>query len=1831
MEDSLRSLQATGSASRAPGGTVQPMSGPSGLHLVVRFREELVGHHLLGEGMREVVGFVEAPQVDGVAALTAWDEATAAFAYPTGPGKLLAEALSGPPSPRAALELVAALAPVLARAAARATDAGLYAHGGLSPWRVWVSPGGQLTLLGYGLAPVEVLAWLDEETDEVPVESLRYAPPERIEDKGEDVRSDLFALAMMAGELAVGQPLLTGTPEEILDAQVAGKAIERLEDLATSLHDDALDLLCGLLEPAVARRPKAGAELAELAELLGRDTSGPSLADLLFDDSSLDAAAEMPDDDDDEGYDDDEPVTQIGQVPQVLVARERRSAPPSLPDAVPELPIQPDLAAVKEHGRLIVERALAMAASAEQALEQLRGRADEADDGPILIRAAEQHAQRATKAAASAKSAASLLELDEDAAGALITLDLVRNGEQQCQQSACEVVEQLAELDRVLERQRQQAKALADAVRRADEGANRATDAANRADDLVTALEDDARQGLLGADGVPEAIQSAITSAEASHAAAEEARAQAEAARAADRVDGATKSADAADRAADRAEEGLQATVDASERARKLEADGRQAAVRRAQEHRDAAEQAAEQAAQALARADEALALARSASSEELRQRCQRHVETATAAAASAATAARAAEASPATAGATAGAVSASQAAGRAKEALDEAKTLSDRVVRLAGEVAEQQAAISKARVEAETHGETVRRVAAKAREEVDQLFSETRGVSGDRAVTLRAEALEFVQSAERGVKKVEAELTTLAALSDLATLTARLEALRDQAERVQTSARRAHERSGEARDQAERELAELRRQEAARAAAAEAAAEARAHADQSRDAVKGAWVRAREVEAFLQTAPHDDAAELKRKALEIIDIAEFQAGEAASSAAMAEGEQDPAEARAHAQTAQSFAERSALDLPEAIPALAEAEALARKEVTDRERARGHTGEVFSSVQALVKGLHRVVDEARDDATKWSQVASVAASLEQLEALAAELDKDLTEAEYARDRAKQVDEAAEALSLIPVADAALQRAKAKDLKAEALREALSKAVQQAATEAGALDEARRAVAEALDAAGDALATVRGAGQRLTEAIDTHDAQGSEAHDAALSIRSAAERVQEAHAKLLELRKVADEAEQSAVAVRAAEGARKLAAQVERDREQVADDEARGVAAAAQEAKARAEAARRRVEAAHQDAGHQVERAHQLVQRLDEVLDDAEDEAAEVDSPEAKAVFEQALEQGDQLRAQVAEVERLAREATATDDAPVAEALAEQARAATEGLAEASHRVQQLVQQANDLARAAAAEAEALAQVKDEIASMVDKANEEVAKAKAEAKRILGILREVPRSEVKAVAEEVTQHVQTATNAAAKVRAAAPLAASADDLAVAQSILRTSRLALDRGKSAADSVANLVTDAMDRVRQQKEAQAQQLDAARARAAAPAQEAQAERLKAEGWLDAGRKVAEAHPDRSAIQRQWALLQAKVDALHQAVHDAHEAAEPAGEAATLQAAALCEEAVRAAADKAVAAGAAARDALAALRGTADELAERLAQLELTRQETQDHAHAAEQAAEQAELTARELARALEQLPEHHDVLVRFVEPAQQGAQRATEAAEAARAAAAAAATVPDPDDVEDLADEAHTALGKALDGLEKVAVCEVAFAEKRDKLVAAARKAEEQAQASLRKAEAEAARVAEARQQQEEAQRKVRDEERRERFRRRRQERANVNATAALDAETLKSRLKGGRPGDPPSATEGDTPARRPVRRRTRPDDDRSNASLRGVRSWSPRGEKAAEEAAPAAPAGTPARPSRPRRAARPRPERDDNPNETKADALLERLRSRKRDED
>ncbi|MEQ1506515.1 MAG: hypothetical protein ABMB14_30080, partial [Myxococcota bacterium] len=267
----------------APGGTLQRADGPGGIPgLVVRFRADLAGHPMLQKGLDEIAEFLGDPGVPGVLPLIARDREHATLAYEIGDGVLLAALINQcaragvVPGERAAIELVAKIGPLLDAAAEAGGPVGVYSHGGLNPWRIVVYPDGEVALLGYGVPPVEVVTWLDEDTDEPPGPGFRYSPPERVQDDSEDIRSDLYGLAAIAAELARGAPLLAGPPNELVDRILAGEAATRLDALSPAVR--------AFLEPMLAKsradRPRTGARAARDAKALARTLGGRPLGAL---------------------------------------------------------------------------------------------------------------------------------------------------------------------------------------------------------------------------------------------------------------------------------------------------------------------------------------------------------------------------------------------------------------------------------------------------------------------------------------------------------------------------------------------------------------------------------------------------------------------------------------------------------------------------------------------------------------------------------------------------------------------------------------------------------------------------------------------------------------------------------------------------------------------------------------------------------------------------------------------------------------------------------------------------------------------------------------------------------------------------------------------------------------------------------------------------------------------------------------------------------------------------------------------------------------------------------------------------------------------------------------------------------------------------------------------------------------------------------------------------------------------------------------------------------------------------------------------------------------
>ncbi|MEQ1502978.1 MAG: hypothetical protein ABMB14_12145, partial [Myxococcota bacterium] len=180
-----------------PGASVHRVQDRAGVsHFALRYPRALADHPLLRQGLDPIAAFVRAPGVVGVAPLVDWDREQATFVYPAGDGVLLASILDHDAQaghragPRAALELLAAVGPILDDAAKAGRRAGLPGHGALNPWRIAVHPDGAATVIGHGVPAVEVAAWLESSRDRAPGPGLRYFAPERIDEQDEDGDND---------------------------------------------------------------------------------------------------------------------------------------------------------------------------------------------------------------------------------------------------------------------------------------------------------------------------------------------------------------------------------------------------------------------------------------------------------------------------------------------------------------------------------------------------------------------------------------------------------------------------------------------------------------------------------------------------------------------------------------------------------------------------------------------------------------------------------------------------------------------------------------------------------------------------------------------------------------------------------------------------------------------------------------------------------------------------------------------------------------------------------------------------------------------------------------------------------------------------------------------------------------------------------------------------------------------------------------------------------------------------------------------------------------------------------------------------------------------------------------------------------------------------------------------------------------------------------------------------------------------------------------------------------------------------------------------------------
>jgi hypothetical protein len=232
-------LTPTGRELKDPAATLVECVDSEGLkHTVIAFDEAYRGHTALTTGVDLIMSFMAYPMVTGLVECTAADTRRARFAYPTGTMWTVKEVARGydqvgqTVGVRAALELCYLAGMVLHEAGETGPIQGCFSHGNLNPWRIGMKVDGQLQVFGYGLAQVEMDHFLREVDPHIGIDSIRYAPPERLERQPEQPSSDVHSLAVIALELMTGQSLYDeADPETVWNAVKLAEGVQRIGSL----------------------------------------------------------------------------------------------------------------------------------------------------------------------------------------------------------------------------------------------------------------------------------------------------------------------------------------------------------------------------------------------------------------------------------------------------------------------------------------------------------------------------------------------------------------------------------------------------------------------------------------------------------------------------------------------------------------------------------------------------------------------------------------------------------------------------------------------------------------------------------------------------------------------------------------------------------------------------------------------------------------------------------------------------------------------------------------------------------------------------------------------------------------------------------------------------------------------------------------------------------------------------------------------------------------------------------------------------------------------------------------------------------------------------------------------------------------------------------------------------------------------------------------------------------------------------------------------------------------------------------------------------------------
>ena len=1461
-------------------------------------------------------------------------------------------------------------------------------------------------------------------------------------------------------------------------------------------------------------------------------------------------------------------------------------APPQtttdLAPPVPDLQGEANLDALRGYAQAIAERAVTLADQARQIADAGNDEATRgAVDVSIRLAALEDAAFRAERAAKSVQSTLKLLALDEDVDGARITLDLITSGEGQAWDATTDALGQFDGIRGALRANRAASEALERTKEQSREHAARALESANQAYEIASQIEGRIQEGALSAPGVKEALDRAVSAADEAHAAAKEAEEACDAVTEATGTTAATLPAGEARTSMDAARRALGEVQKAEEEAKRAESRACASAVSQAKHAQERVKAALAGAERAILRGEKAL---QSSDSKEAEQQmlnaksalsqAQAASENSSEAAERAASATRSSVAQEASTVTRALAQEAEALRAKITEAVDE-------VARLAGQAAARDAHLEAAR----DHAREIQSNAQAVRTHITSRLE----ALGKRCEDLEDRAsLELKHQADvEGGRIIEVldvllgQTHLLIESRDPSEIETGTVPLRRQLEDADVKRQDFDKIANETLDVAADALEVLAREKAAQTKLEHTIAQAQADREKAGRLIEKAKRRWNELAGMLAQAELPALIELRDRAHDVIDIAEFQYGEASSSADQALDQTDIAEATEHANTTAGFAQRIEEDLPEAHVLLDRAESLATEEKRKIQESLVATREWFDRVDQDAAHLEQLQQEAHRVSADWRSDERVSSGVHKLSAALVPDPHIVDQRATLAAHAGQAGTSNDAAKLIPRSEELARKSAQHRERATTLFEQLKMLVTEVKGEADAVTQARHAIENALSLALGHTDQIANAKRQLNDALETHQASGSASQEA-LQHMEAIESSALSYRQQLEVEQTQFYATQDAGQAQASsQRVQELIGTLEQLAEQAQQTADTGRQAAQEELRTQKETNAKLNESLREEIQATTD---SILEKNRLLAGELAQTAPELDPSDDPAV----LASRDQVKELLRNNEELGAKARALSQ-----------RAATEGgehlstirdqVSQIAHLTQERIetalgtlQKALDQHRASAKEQEAVDKIKEEVLSTVARAQHALTRV-VETQTAMDDLAggdAQTQALLQDLINSTRQQAKLAEATVLKAKAAQPIAEQAETLVVAQRVLDSSRKAAARVEGILRTIEQLLVDARSRVRAATEAANRALAEAKARGILPASEAVTLANTAHRWLEAAQDPSGGSSSNvQAIQEAFRALESAVQETLESAKASEHASQSAQEQDTLDGARKLSEAAIQASGRTKEAVERAREARHELLGQIAAHQEAMIRLERARAQVAEFSGQAETVAQQSRSSADALAAAITTLghdpsPALTETLSRVVQATEDAERFAEETLSHVQSTLGASIDV----EGEQSAALAGVALAHALEALERLVAAEskarLEMGRIEEEAIEIARRKEEaerQRELEVRQAE-ERAREAQQKEEQEQQRREL--EERRAQFAQR--DRPGTGAPAEQGAasgrEALRARLKAGRTDAAPAPDAAKRKSRMDDRLGARPG-TASGGADRSVGSYTP----------------------------------------------------------